>query len=384
MDQEPTFSNSYVPIPNPQLLIPNFSKEDRLKSPYNDSKFEWLDEQTNNMFQWFFGKRRSVILVIIAFLVLVWIGSGLYIVQPGEEGVVQTFGRFTSVTPSGLNYHLPWPIQQVTVVNVESIRRAEIGFRTVSPERRQEVLNEALMLTADENIVQVELLVQYRVANSRDFVFNVQDPEDVLRTSAEVGLRSTVGQMTIDAVITEERARVQDETRAFLSRLLDDYGTGILVTDVRLQVADPPEEVRDAFQEVVRALADRERLINEAQAYQNDIVPRARGEKQRLIEEAEAFKDQQVLRATGDAQRFLSILEAYKVAPEVTRERMHIESLEKILNSVEVILLDDEAVGNQVLPFLPLDRPETPQVTTTNNPSLGLQETPDVTEGEEE
>jgi membrane protease subunit HflK len=240
------------------------------------------------------------------------------------------------------------------------------------------------MLTADENIVQVELLVQYRVANSRDFVFNVQDPEDVLRTSAEVGLRSTVGQMTIDAVITEERARVQDETRVFLSRLLDDYGTGILVTDVRLQVADPPEEVRDAFQEVVRALADRERLINEAQAYQNDIVPRARGEKQRLIEEAEAFKDQQVLRATGDGQRFLSILEAYEEAPEVTRERMHIESLEKILNNVEVILLDDEAVGNQVLPFLPLDRPDTPQVSTTNNPNLGLQETPEVTEGEEE
>jgi membrane protease subunit HflK len=233
----------------------------------------------------------------------------------------------------------------------------EIGFRTAAEDSKQEVLNEALMLTTDENIVQVELLVQYRIADSRDFVFNVQNPEDVLLTSAEVGLRSTVGQMTIDAVITEERARVQDETRVFLSRLLADYGTGIQVTDVRLQVADPPEEVRDAFQEVVRALADRERLINESEAYQNDIVPRARGDKQRLIEEATAFKDQEVLRATGDAQRFLSVLEAYRLAPEVTRERLHIEALEGILNQVELILLDEDAIGNQVLPFLPLTDP---------------------------
>jgi membrane protease subunit HflK len=273
-----------------------------------------------------------------------------------------------------LNYHIPWPIQQVTIVDVESIRRVEIGFRTTGENSKQEVLSEALMLTMDENIVQVELLVQYRIANSRAFVFNVQNPEDVLLTSAEVGLRSTVGQMTIDAVITEERARVQDETRVFLSRLLEDYGTGILVTDVRLQVADPPEEVRDAFQEVVRALADRERLINEAEAYQNDIVPRARGDKQRLIEEATAFKDREVLRATGDAQRFMSVLEAYRLAPEVTRERLHIEALEGILDQVGLILLDEETIGNQVLPFLPLTdpgsstaRPSAPNLAPNNS-----------------
>ena len=224
------------------------------------------------------------------------------------------------------------------------------------------------MLTTDENIVQVELLVQYRIADSRAFVFYVQNPEDVLVTSAEVGLRSTVGQMTIDAIITEERARVQEDTRAFLSRLLDDYGTGIQVTDVRLQVADPPEEVRDAFQEVVRALADRERLINESEAYQNDIVPRARGDKQALVEEATAFKEQEVLRATGDAERFLSVLGAYRLAREVTRERLHIEALEGILDQVELILLDEDAIGNQILPFLPLTDPSnsnpTPNRTT--------------------
>lgn len=325
-------------------------------SPYR-KELEALSEYGNKAFDWFSKKRGSFYSILIIFIVLVWLVSGVYIVQPGEEGVVQTFGRFSSITTSGLNYHLPRPVQRVTIVDVESIRRVEIGFRTTSENSKQEVLSEALMLTTDENIVQVELLVQYRIASSRDFVFNVQNPEDVLLTSAEVGLRSTVGQMTIDAVITEERARVQDDTRVFLSRLLEDYGSGIQVTDVRLQVADPPEEVRDAFQEVVRALADKERLINESEAYQNDIVPRARGDKQRLIEEATAFKDREVLRATGDAQRFLSVLEAYRLAPEVTRERLHIEALEGILDQVELILLDEDAIGNQVLPFLPLTDP---------------------------
>lgn len=325
-------------------------------SPYRQ-ELEALGEYGNKVFDWFSKKRGSFYIILIIFIVLVWLVSGVYIVQPGEEGVVQTFGRFSSITTSGLNYHLPWPVQRVTIVDVESIRRVEIGFRTTSENSKQEVLSEALMLTTDENIVQVELLVQYRIASSRDFVFNVQDPEDVLLTSAEVGLRSTVGQMTIDAVITEERARVQEDTRVFLSRLLENYGTGIQVTDVRLQVADPPEEVRDAFQEVVRALADRERLINESEAYQNDIVPRARGDKQRLIEEATAFKDREVLRATGDAQRFLSVLEAYRLAPEVTRERLHIEALEGILNQVELVLLDEDAIGNNVLPLLPLTDP---------------------------
>jgi membrane protease subunit HflK len=285
---------------------------------------------------------------------LLWVSSGIYVIQPGEEGVVRTFGRFSGITGPGLNYHAPRPFQSVSIVDVQSIRRAEIGFRTGRQGKKEEALNEALMLTKDENIVQVELLIQYRIGSSRDFVFSVQFPEQVLVTSAEVALRNAVGQMTIDSVITEERARVQDDTRVFLSRLMDDYKTGILVTDVRLQVADPPTEVRDAFQEVVRAKADKERRINEAEAYQNDVVPRARGEKQRLIEEATGFRDREVLRATGDAERFLAVLRAYRLAPAVSRERLQIEALERVLSRVELILLDKEAVGNQVLPFLPL------------------------------
>lgn len=312
-----------------------------------------IPQSLDDVARWAANRSGGFYILLLIVALLLWLGTGVYIVQPGEEGVVQTFGRFTSVTTSGLNYHFPWPFQQVQIVDVASIRRAEIGFRSTDS-GQQDVLGEALMLTADENIVQVQLLIQYRIADSRAFVFNVQNPEDVLLTSAEVGLRSTVGRMTIDAVITEERARVQDDTRIFLAQLMEDYTTGIQVTDVRLQVADPPADVRDAFQEVVRALADKERLINEAQAYQNDIVPRARGDKQKLIEEATAFKEQRVLRATGDADRFLSILEAYRLAPEVTRERMHIEALESILQSVQLTLLDNEAIGQQVLPLLPL------------------------------
>jgi membrane protease subunit HflK len=296
---------------------------------------------------------KPITIGIVGVVLALWLLSGIYQVQPGEDGVIRTFGRYTATTGPGLHYHLPWPVQMVTIVNVEKIRRAEIGFRTSELGDKMNNLDEALMLTKDENIVQVELLIQYRVSDSRDFIFNVQNPESVLLTTAEVALRSTVGNMTIDAVITEERARVQDETRTFLKRLLEEYGSGILVTDVRLQVADPPEEVRDAFQEVVRARADKERLINEAQAYANDVVPRARGDKQEQIENASAFKDQQELLATGDAERFLSVLAEYRLAPEVTRERMHIEALEAILNRVELILLDAN-IGTQVLPFLPL------------------------------
>lgn len=312
-----------------------------------------VPQSMSDVVQWMLNRSGRFYSLLAVVVVLLWLGSGIYIVQPGEEGVLQTFGRFSNVTTSGLNYRLPQPIQQVQIVDVSSIRRAEIGVRS-STGGREDVLSEALMLTADENIVQVQLLIQYRIADSRAFVFNVQDPEDLLLTSAEVGLRSTVGRMTIDAVITEERARVQDDTRVFLTQLMQNYTTGIQITDVRLQVADPPADVRDAFQEVVRALADKERLINESQAYQNDIVPRARGDKQKLIEEATAFKEQRVLQATGDADRFLSILEAYRLAPDVTRERMHIEALESILPRVQLTLLDSDAIGGQVVPLLPL------------------------------
>lgn len=299
--------------------------------------------------------RRGPVVYALGAVVLLalWLSTGIYVVQPGEQGVVRMFGRHITTTEPGLNYHLPQPIQQVDVVDVASIRRTEIGFRTTPGGETQRVLEEALMLTRDENIVEVQVLIQYRIKDPTLFLFHVQNPEDVLAGAAEVALRASVGRMGIDDVITEQRAVVQSETQLFLERLLDLYETGIQVTDVRLQVADAPEQVRDAFHEVVRAREDRERLVNEAQAYMEDILPRARGEARQILENAVAYREERIRRARGDASRFTQILAEYDQAPDVTRERMHIEALEAVLASTDKVLLT-RGMDSGVLPFLPL------------------------------
>lgn len=298
--------------------------------------------------------QRFIVLGLVVAAVL-WIGSGIYIVDPAEQGVVLQFGRHVNTTSPGVNYHLPWPIQTVVIVDIANVRRAEIGQRTVNIQGTQEtrpVLEEALMLTEDENIVEVGLLVQYRVKDASAFVFNVNDPEAVLHTTTEVALRSAVGKMPIDGVITERRAEVQENTREYLQALMDEYNTGIVITDVRLQVADAPDQVRDAFHEVVRAREDRERKVNEAQAYREDVVPRARGEAKRILEQAQAYREERVRSARGESERFLSILEEYRRAPEVTRERMYIEAVEQAMVNVEKVLISQS--DGSVLPFLPL------------------------------
>ncbi len=301
---------------------------------------------------------RALIWVVLGVLLVGWLASGVYLVQPSEQGVVRTLGKLTVITSPGINYRLPWPIQQVNVVDVQNIRRTEIGFRSAQltggvQRGAQRVLEESLMLTRDENIVEVGLLVQYRVKDPAAFVFNVEDPDGVLATTTEVALRSAVGQMPIDDVITERRADVQENTRIFMGQLLDTYRTGIQVTDVRLQVADAPDQVRDAFHEVVRAREDRERKVNEAQAYREDILPKARGEARRMIEAATAFREERIRLARGDSDRFLTILREYKTAPDVTRERMYLEAMEKVLSQVDKIVLDG-GTQNGTLPFLPL------------------------------
>jgi membrane protease subunit HflK len=292
----------------------------------------------------------AIVVVVIA---LLWLATGLYIVNPGEQGVVRMFGRHIATTDPGLNYRFPWPIQTVDVVNVANIRRAEIGFRTTAAGKPQGVLEEALMLTKDENIVEVQVLIQYRIEDPAAFLFRVQYPEAVLSGAAEVALRGSVGRMRIDDVITERRAEVQAETQLFLERLLDAYNTGILVTEVRLQVADAPLQVRDAFHEVVRAREDRERLVNEAQAYMEDVLPRARGEARQILEESIAYREERIRRARGDASRFTQVLEEYRRAPDVTRERMHIEALEEIFAAANKVIMGHGA-DSRVLPFLPL------------------------------
>jgi membrane protease subunit HflK len=285
----------------------------------------------------------------------------LYVVGPGERGVVLLFRAATEQTEPGLRYRLPWPIQSHEIVDVSQVRRAEVGFRTVADARTERgerggtrtVPQEALMLTGDENIVELQLFVQYRIQDPVKFLFGASDPEGILRTSAEVALRSAVGRNTIDYTMTEGRVEVQEQAKSALQELLDAYQTGLLATEVRLLVVDPPSEVRDAFHDVVRALEDRDRLVKEADGYREDVVPKARGEAAQMVQQAEAYKAQRVIRAQGDGERFLKVLAEYNKAKGITRDRLYLESIERIMPTMEKFILDSGANGG-VLPLLPL------------------------------
>lgn len=293
------------------------------------------------------SRSKPVIIGVVVALVI-WLLTGIYIVGPGEQGVVKQFGKEIGKTSAGLNYHIPQPIQSVTVVDMTTIRRVEIGFKDSVP-----VPSEALMLTGDENIVDIHAIVQYKVRDASQFLFRVKDVETVLKSAAEVALRSAVGQNTIDYIMLDGRAYVQEQTRAFLQQLMDDYQSGVMITEVRLQEVYAPEEVKDAFDEVVRAREDRERKIREAEGYAADVVPKARGEKEQQIQMGLAYKEERIIRAQGDAEKFLSVLEEYQKAPDVTRKRLYLETIEKILPGEEKIIIDPQ-VGENLLPFLPL------------------------------
>ena len=306
--------------------------------------------------------------VAAVLIIILWMVSGIYVVGPGEQGVVRQFGKVIKKTSAGLNFHFPWPIQQRNVVNVERIQRLELGFRSNPrrPSMVRPIPAESLMLTGDENIVDAQLIVQYRIKDPVQFLFRLRDPISTLRAATEIALRSRVGNTTVDEVLTVGRAKAQDETREFLQQLMDTYESGILITAVKLQTVDAPEQVKDAFHEVVRAREDKEKLVRQAEGYREDLIPKARGEAQEIIRAAEAYKEQRTLRARGDAAKFNSVLAEYRKAPEVTRERLHLETLERVLPNVEKIILESKG-GSNVLPLLPLkgltglQQPSTPQ-----------------------
>ncbi len=305
------------------------------------------------------GRNLPKILPLLAIVIpALWLASGVYVVNPGHKGVVRTFGRETARTEPGLNYRYPWPVQWVDIVSVEQVHRIEVGFR-----EGQRVPEEALMLTGDENIVEAQIVMQYRVADPSKFLFRLRDPEGSLRAATEVALRSTVGSMTIDQVMIEERAKVQEDTRLFVQRLMDDYQSGLVITEVKLQAADPPEAVKDAFHDVVRAREDKEKLINQAKGYQADLLPKARGEAQKILREAEGYKEQRTLLAQGEAARFLSVLAEYSKAKDVTRDRLHLETIEKILPDIEKFVMDT-GVGNRLMPLLPLGAGPLPPIVS--------------------
>jgi len=299
---------------------------------------------------------RKLLIPIAVVVIMAWLATGIYVVGPGEVGVVLQFGRHIAVTQPGLNYRLPRPIQNHYIVDVRAVRSTEIGYRTVTQRSGQAVVQrvpeEALMLTGDENIVEVQLFVQYIIQDPVKYLFRARSPEETLAAAAEVALRSVVGRNTIDYTMTEGRVDVQTQVAEYLQRLLDEYETGLLATEVRLLVVDAPDQVRPAFHDVVRAWEDRERMIQEAQGYREDVIPRARGEAQEIIRAAEAYAERRVLMAQGEAARFVSVLNEYKQAPEVTRDRIYLETMEEILPDASKFILSTGA--GEVLPLLPL------------------------------
>ena len=315
----------------------------------------------SGLFRSVLGRGFSFWLVIIAVIAIIWLATGIYSVQPREQGVIRLFGSFQEQTGPGLHWRFPDPITSLERVDTESIRTATIGYRINEIGTVTQVPQESLMLTADNSIVEAQMVVQYKVGDARDFTFNVANPEKVLFTTAEVSLRSIVGRNNLVSVLTTGRSKVEQDTRLFLETLLEKYQVGILVTDVKLQTVDPPEEVKDAFQEVTRALEDETRLENEAKAYEASQIPVAKGQVQVNIREAAAYYQQEVERSTGEALRFLALLEEYRTAPEITIERLYIEAMESILQKTDKTIIDTNV---EVLPLLDID---------TGTPRLGTQ-----------
>ena len=297
---------------------------------------------------------KAIGLAVVALLVL-WGLTGFYRVQVDETGVVQRFGEYVHSTPPGLHYHLPYPIETVTRPKVTRENRMVIGFRQVgdNPDARRDVLEESLMLTGDENIIDIDFAVIWVIKDAAKFLFNLRDPAGAVQFAAESAMREVIGQTPIQVALTEGRQVVEDRTNEQLQALLDEYEAGITIRRVQLLKVDPPAEVVDAFNDVQRARADRERLRNEAEAYRNSIIPQARGEAERLLQEAEAYKEEITNRSEGDAARFDSVYQAYSVAKDVTTERIYLETMEEVLGNVNKVIIGTEG-GPGVVPYLPL------------------------------
>jgi len=281
----------------------------------------------------------------------VWLASGFYIVIEGQRGVVLTFGRYSQETSPGLRWRLPWPVQSHEIVNLSQVRTLEVGYRN---NVRTKVLKESLMLTDDENIVDLQFAVQYLVKDSKDFIFNVRRPDESAMQIAETAMREVIGKSKMDGILYENREEIAIKARQLMQEIHDRYGTGITVSTVTIQAAQPPEQVQAAFDDAVKAGQDGERQINEGQAYANDVIPRSRGASSRLKEEADGYRQRVIATAEGDASRFRQVLTEYSKAPAVTRERIYIETMQQILSSTNKIMMDYRGAGN--LLYLPLDK----------------------------
>ena len=341
-------------------------------------------ERVKRMLPGGFGSGRGIGLIIVVAFAL-WIASGFYRVQPDELGVVLRFGEWVERTEPGLRWHIPAPIETVLLPKVTRINNLDIGFRA-SPEvrggRGRSVPEEGLMLTGDENIIDIQYTVFWKIDDVGKYLFNIASPEATVKAASESAMRQVIGQMPAQFALAEGRSQIEIGTQRLLQTILNDYGAGVLITQIQLRAVDPPAQVIDAYRDVQRAKADRERARNEAEGYRNDIVPRARGDAQRIIQEAEAYRQQVEAQAQGEAQRFISVYDAFKKAPDVTRQRLYLETMEQILRSNSKYIIDDSAAGSQgVLPYLPLNEmqrrpPATPP--SSSSPSSAPASQPSV------
>jgi len=289
--------------------------------------------------------------VVAALAIVVWLGSGFYIVNAGERGVVLRFGKYVETTEPGPRWHMPYPIESVEVVNMEQVRTVEVGYRNTV---KSKVLKESLMLTDDENIIDIQFAVQYTLKDPKAYLFNNRHPDDAVLQTAETAIREIVGKSKMDFVLYEGRAEVAAKAAKLMQEILDRYQTGIAISKVTMQNAQPPEQVQAAFDDAVKAGQDKERQKNEGQAYANDVVPKARGGASRLLQEADGYKQRVIASAEGDAARFKQIMAEYNKAPGVTRERLYLDAMQQIYSATSKVLVDQK--GSNSMLYLPLDK----------------------------
>jgi len=304
------------------------------------------------------GEFTAGTLVVIGLgVVALWLLSGIYFVSTREQGIVLRFGQVIARTGAGPNYHLPWPIETVKTPEVTQQNQINIGYEQSSEvsdlTQAGDVPSESLMLTGDENIVDINFTVFWVIKDASDYLFNVEAPDKTIKAVAESAMREVVGQNQIEPIITQDREPVQIKVRELMQKTLDSYGAGVTITRVQLQNAGPPREVIDAYRDVQAARADQERMRNEAEAYANKIIPEARGQAAYIVQEAEAYRQKAIAEASGEAKQFLSVYEEYKKSPEITRRRMYLETMSQILAPMNKIILDD-TTGRSVVPYLPL------------------------------
>ncbi len=300
-----------------------------------------------------FGGWLKYALMLLAAL---WLASGFYQVQPSEQGVVLRFGRYVDTTDAGLHYHLPYPIEDVIKVNVTQERSINLGS-VENRDYRNNAFTESHMLTGDENIVDINLTIVWKIKDAKDYLFSMRSPDATVSVAAQSVLREIVGQSEMQPIITGDRGKVEDDTKDELQRVLDEFGAGIQIVRVKLQKADPPREVVDAFNEVQRAKADMERFKNEAEAYRNEVLPKAHGKAAQILQDAEAYKATMINKAQGEADRFASVYAAYKAGKDVTVKKMYLDALEEVLQKSNKVIVDPSQKGN-LLPVLQLNNPQ--------------------------